>query len=323
MIEVEDLTKYYGGKRAIHDLSFRIEKGEIVGFLGLNGAGKTTTLRILACLILPSSGRVRIDGLDAAESAYEIRKRLGFLPDTPPVYEEMSVTDYLRFVAELKGVGGKELTRRVGEAIETCGLDAVKDELIGTLSHGFRQRAGIAQAMVHKPSLLILDEPTAGLDPVQIVEMRQLIKQLGGDHTVLLSSHILTEISQTCDRLLVIHQGRLAADGTEEAICQRTGSAADQGVIDLEVEGTGDVASLAQQQCGKVQGVLSVRVVRSEGQRVLLEIEATGDRRSALSRAVIEAGLSLLRIDRKALELESIFQRLVHPTSGPSGRSST
>jgi len=318
MIEVEELTKYYGGKRAIHDLNFRIEKGEVVGFLGLNGAGKTTTLRILSCLILPSSGRVRVDGLDASESAYEIRRRLGFLPDTPPLYDEMSVHDYLRFVAELKGVEAKDLTRRVNEAIDTCGLQSVRHQLIGTLSHGYRQRAGIAQAMVHKPSLLILDEPTAGLDPVQIVEMRQLIKRLGGDHTVLLSSHILTEISQTCDRLLVIHDGRLAADGTEEALYQRSGAGADQSIIEVDVEGSGEAATTAQQQCGKVQGVMSVRIVRNEPGKVSLEVEASGDRRSAIARAVVEAGLGLLRIDRRAPELESIFQRLVEPQKRPS-----
>jgi len=319
MIEVEDLTKYYGGKRAIHDLSFRIEQGEIVGFLGLNGAGKSTTLRILACLILPSSGRVHVDGLDAAESAHEIRSRLGFLPDTPPLYDEMSVVDYLRFVAELKGVGPRDVMRRVNEAIDTCGLQGVRRELIGTLSHGYRQRTGIAQAMVNKPSLLILDEPTAGLDPVQIVEMRQLIKRLGGEHTVLLSSHILTEISQTCDRLLVIHEGRLAADGTEEVICQRTGTGADHGIIEVEVEGSADTATVAQQQCGKVQGVIAARVVRREGTWASLEIEASGDRRAAIARALIDAGLGLLRLDRKALELESIFQRLVHPATRPPG----
>ncbi len=316
MIEVEDLTKYYGGKRAIHDLSFRIEKGEIVGFLGLNGAGKTTTLRILSCLILPSSGRVIVDGLDTADSAYEIRRRLGFLPDTPPLYDEMSVTDYLRFVAELKGVSARDLGRRVSEALESCGLQSVRHDMIMSLSHGYRQRVGIAQAMVHKPSLLILDEPTAGLDPVQIVEMRQLIKRLGGDHTVLLSSHILTEISQTCDRLLVIHDGKLAADGTEESICQRTAvGGTDQQLIEVSIEGNSEAALAAQQQCGKVQGVLSVRVARSEGTQIHLEIEASGDRRAAIARALIENGMNLLRLDRKSLELESIFHRLVHPGS--------
>jgi ABC-2 type transport system ATP-binding protein len=268
---------------------------------------------------LPSSGRVRVDGLDAADSAHEIRRRLGFLPDTPPLYEEMAVQDYLRFVAELKGVGAKDLTRRVNEAIETCGLASVRNEILSTLSHGYRQRAGIAQAMVHKPSLLILDEPTGGLDPVQIVEMRQLIKRLGGDHTVLLSSHILTEISQTCDRLLVIHEGKLAADGTEESICRSAGAGGDQSLIELEVEGPGDVQTTAQQQAGKVQGVMSVRVVRSEGNRVSLEVEASGDRRAQVARALIESGFGLLRLDHKALELESIFQRLVHPTSSTAG----
>jgi ABC-2 type transport system ATP-binding protein len=254
-----------------------------------------------------------VDGLDTADSAYEIRKRLGFLPDTPPLYEEMSVYDYLRFVAELKGVGPRELKSRIGEALDTCNLIEVQQQIIGTLSHGFRQRVGIAQAVVNKPSLLILDEPTAGLDPVQIVEMRELIKRLGGDHTVLLSSHILTEISQTCDRLLVIDEGKLVADGTEDVICQRTDPGSDQNLIELEVEG-GDAATVAQQQCGKVRGVRSVRVVRSDGNRAYLEVEAVGELRAQVARSVIDAGLGLLRLDRKAPELESVFQRLVHPT---------
>lgn len=324
MIEVEGLTKYYGGKCAIHDLNFRIEKGEVVGFLGLNGAGKSTTLRILACLILPSSGRVRIDGLDAGESAHEIRKLLGFLPDTPPLYEEMVVQDYLRFVAELKDVAPRDLARRIGEALETCNLKDVRFDPINTLSHGFRQRVGIAQAMVHKPSLLILDEPTSGLDPVQIGEMRELIRRLGGEHTVLLSSHILTEISQTCDRLLVIHEGHIAADGTEEAISQGIASSgADAAFIELEVEAPvgaqGEPGPLAKQQCEKVAGVLSARVVRTEGRRASLEIESKGDQRAALARTLVDSGHGLLRLDRKAPALEAIFQRLVNPTPPPGG----
>ena len=323
MIEVEGLTKYYGGKRAIHDLNFRIEKGEVVGFLGLNGAGKTTTLRILACLILPSSGSVRIDGLDAGESAHEIRKLLGFLPDTPPLYDEMAVGDYLRFVAELKDVAPRDVNRRIGEALDMCGLAAVKHDPILTLSHGYRQRVGIAQAMVHKPSLLILDEPTSGLDPVQIGEMRELIRRLAGDHTILLSSHILTEISQTCDRLLVINEGHITADGTEEAIRNRVASpGSDQGVIEVEIEGgasAGDPGPAAEAQCEKVSGVMSARIVRSEGRRVTLEVEAKGDQRAAIARALVEGGYGLLRLDRRSLALESIFQRLVHPTPPPGG----
>ncbi|HMU40078.1 MAG TPA: ABC transporter ATP-binding protein [Pseudomonadota bacterium] len=317
MIEVEDLTKFYGGKRAIFDLSFRIEKGEVVGFLGLNGAGKTTTLRILACLILPSSGSVRIDGLDLSENAHEIRKRLGFLPDTPPLYEEMSVEDYLRFVAELKGVAGKDVRRWVGDALETCSLKEVSSDIISTLSHGFRQRVGLAQALVHKPSLLILDEPTSGLDPVQIVEMRELIKRLGGEHTVLLSSHILTEISQTCDRLLVIDRGQLVADGTEETISQQAQGHAQGGVLEIEVEGGTDVdaaSERARQAIGRVPGVIVANVVSKHAHRVRIEVECSEDRRAQVARAVVEAGLGLLSLGRKAVELESIFARLVHPS---------
>ncbi len=323
MIEVEGLTKYYGGKRAIHDLNFRIEKGEVVGFLGLNGAGKTTTLRILACLILPSSGSVRIDGYDAGESAHEIRKLLGFLPDTPPLYDEMSVADYLRFVAELKDVAPRDVGRRISEALDMCSLQDVQHDPILTLSHGFRQRVGIAQAMVHKPSLLILDEPTSGLDPVQIGEMRDLIRRLAGDHTILLSSHILTEISQTCDRLLVINEGHITADGTEEAIRNRVASpGADQGIIEVEIEGSasaGDPGPAAKAQCEKVSGVMSARIVRSEGRRISLEVEAKGDQRAAIARALVEGGYGLLRLDRRSLALESIFQRLVHPAPPPGG----
>ena len=322
MIEVEDLTKYYGGKRAISGLTFRIEKGEIVGFLGLNGAGKTTTLRILACLILPSSGRLRVDGLDGAAHAHEIRSRLGFLPDTPPLYDEMTVRDYLRFVAELKGVAAKEVTRRVSEALDTCNLNQTADQLIGTLSHGYRQRAGLAQALVHKPSLLILDEPTGGLDPVQIVEMRELIKRLGGEHTVLLSSHNLSEISHTCDGLLDINAGGTAADGPEESTTQ--GAAGSARVVEITVEGAapggGALGERAAQLIGKVPGVLTARVKSSADGRAELEVEASDDRRAAIAKAIVDSGIGLVRLERKALELESIFQRLVAP--GPGGASS-
>lgn len=318
MIEVEDLTKYYGGKRAIYDLSFRIEKGEIVGFLGLNGAGKTTTLRVLACLILPSSGVVRIDGMDLAENAHEIRKRLGFLPDSPPLYDEMTVQDYLRFVVELKGVPRSKVVGCVGDALDICSLREVSGDLIATLSHGFRQRVGLAQALVHKPSLLILDEPTSGLDPVQIVEMRELIKRLGGEHTVLLSSHILTEISQTCDRLLVIDRGELVADGTEESISQQAQGNAQGGVLDIEIEGDGEnVAEQARQAIGRVSGVIVANVVSKQARRIRIEVECSEDRRAQVARAIVESGLGLLSLSRKAVELESIFQRLVHPTHPP------
>jgi len=214
MITVDGLTKYYGERAAIRDLTFTIEKGEVIGFLGLNGAGKSTTLRVLGCVLLPTSGRVTIDGLDVTRDPHEIRKRIGFLPDVPPLYEEMTVSGYLRFVSELRGVSPKDVPSRVDEVMQKTSLTDHRDALISSLSHGYRQRVGVAQAMVHKPDLLILDEPTSGLDPVQIKEMRELIRALKGDHTVLVSSHILSEISQICDLSLLNDDGAITALGS-------------------------------------------------------------------------------------------------------------
>ena len=214
MIEVEGLTKYYGARAAIRDLTFSIGRGEVIGFLGLNGAGKSTTLKVLGCVLLPTAGRVVIDGFDVTRDPHEIRKRIGFLPDTPPLYNEMTVGGYLDFVARLRGVPAREAAGRVAEVEKKTAIADVHDEMIATLSHGYRQRVGLAQAIVHNPALLILDEPTSGLDPEQIVEMRSLIHGLRGEHTILLSSHNLPEVSQTCDRLLVIHQGSIVAVGS-------------------------------------------------------------------------------------------------------------
>ncbi len=211
MIQVEGLTKYYGPSAAIKDLTFNIERGEVIGFLGLNGAGKSTTLKVLGCVLLPTSGVVKIDGHDVVRDPHEIRKKIGFLPDTPPLYNEMTVDRYLEFVAQLRGVSAADAKARVKEVEEKTALVEVHDQVIAELSHGYRQRVGLAQAIVHQPQLLILDEPTSGLDPVQIVEMRALIKGLRGEHTILLSSHILSEISQTCDRMLANEDGEIVA----------------------------------------------------------------------------------------------------------------
>ncbi len=220
MIEVRDLFKYYGERRAVGPISFSIEKGEIVGLLGLNGAGKTTALRVLACDLLPSSGSVLVDGIDVVDQPHEVRRRIGYLPDRPPLYDEMTVHEYLVFAARLRGLGRDEAEDRATVVARATQLEDVRDDLIASLSHGFKQRVGIAQAVVHKPRLLILDEPISGLDPVQIVEMRQLLRGLRGEHTIVLSSHILTEISETCDRLLVIGEGRIVAAGTEQELTQ-------------------------------------------------------------------------------------------------------
>ncbi len=247
MIEVKDLTKYYGEHAAIRDLTFSIERGEVIGFLGLNGAGKSTTLKVLGCVLLPTAGEVRVDGIDIAKAPHEIRRRIGFLPDSPPLYNEMTVGRYLSFAAQLRGVPAGETAARVAEAEEKTATRHVHDELISSLSHGFRQRVGVAQALVHKPKLLILDEPTSGLDPLQIIEMRTLIRNLRGAHTILLSSHILSEISQTCDRLLVIQSGEIVAQGTEQELAARMGAG---GTVEVEVAGRGGPARRRPGQLG-------------------------------------------------------------------------
>ena len=311
MIEVKDLTKYYGEHAAIHDLTFNIERGEVIGFLGLNGAGKSTTLKILGCVLLPTAGDVRVDGIDIAKAPHEIRRRIGFLPDSPPLYNEMTVGRYLTFAAQLRGVAGGDTAARVAEAEEKTATRHVHDELISSLSHGFRQRVGVAQALVHNPKLLILDEPTSGLDPLQIIEMRSLIRNLRGAHTILLSSHILSEISQTCDRLLVIQDGEIVAQGTEQELASRMGAG---GTVEVEVASAAGrrVVDLA----ATVPGVTGVSIVREADGVVLVRMQATADLRPKIARVLVNGGLDLLRIDRGAAQLESIFLQLTKTHTG-------
>jgi ABC-2 type transport system ATP-binding protein len=306
MIKVEGLTKYYGERAAIRDLSFSIEKGEVIGFLGLNGAGKSTTLKVLGCVLLPTSGRVLIDGFDVTRDPHEIRKRIGFLPDTPPLYDEMTVEGYLEFVAELRGVSRADLAARVSEAMKKTALTDRKDDVIASLSHGYRQRVGVAQALVHNPRLLILDEPTSGLDPVQIVEMRELIQKLKGDHTVLVSSHILGEISQICDRYLVIQQGEIIARGTESDLANLLGNA---GAVEVEVLGA---AQKAIDVIKSVPGVTDVTLVKLDGDVAALRAVGTGELRPELVKALVAANINVLRVDKAAARLENIFLKLTH-----------
>ncbi|ADO70120.1 ABC transporter ATP-binding protein [Stigmatella aurantiaca] len=300
MIQVEGLSKYYGEHAAVRDLSFSIGKGEVIGFLGLNGAGKTTTLKILGCVLLPTSGRVVIDGFDVVKDPHEVRQRIGFLPDTPPLYDEMTVGEYLAFVAQLRGVQAKEAKAHVAEAEEKTGLREVDGVLISTLSHGYRQRVGVAQALVHRPAFLILDEPTSGLDPAQIRGMRELIRGLKGSHTVLVSSHILPEISETCDRLLIVHGGQLVAQGAEEELARKMGGGS------IEVEIRGDKARALE----ALQAIGPVSVTHEEGGVVGLRVEASLELRPRVAQVLVGAGLELLRLDRGAERLESIFLRL-------------
>jgi ABC-2 type transport system ATP-binding protein len=304
MIQVEQLSKYYGARAAIRNLSFRISSGEVVGFLGLNGAGKTTTLRILGGVLLPTTGTVRLDGQDLLTAPRQLRARIGFLPEIPPLYEEMSVGEYLAFVAALRGVAPGRVRARVVETEERTGLAALDDERISTLSHGYRQRVGVAQALVHGPEVLLLDEPANGLDPVQNVEMRALIRSLRGDHTVLVSSHILPEIAQTCDRLLVVRDGELVAQGSEVELEERLGVRAG---VELELEGPVEAVAAALRA---VPGVRGVNVETANGGRTLLRIEAPDGLRPELARAALDAGARLYRLDVSADRLESLFLKL-------------
>ncbi|MGO8969323.1 MAG: ATP-binding cassette domain-containing protein [Myxococcaceae bacterium] len=304
MIQVDGLTKYYGARAAVRDLSFRIASGEVVGFLGLNGAGKTTTLKILAAVLLPSAGTVRIDGMDVARAPLSLKQRIGYLPEEPPLYDEMSVGEYLRFVAELHRVPRARALTAVEEVEERTGLRSVHHELLGALSHGYRQRVGVAQALVHGPSVLLLDEPSKGLDPAQIIEMRSLLRSLRTTHTVLVSSHILPEIAQTCDRLLVIRDGELVAQGTEHELEQRLGGS---GSVVVQVRGAAATAEVALRG---VPGVKHVTVASAEEDRVELHVDGAEGLRPAIARAVVAAGLDLVRLDVGQDRLESLFLRL-------------
>lgn len=320
MIEIQDLYKFYGDRRAVGPLSCSIASGEIVGLLGLNGAGKTTTLRILACDLLPSSGRVTVDGLDVVQSPHEVRARIGYLPDHPPLYLEMSVHAYLHFAARLRGMSKAEADRRVPEVEEQTQLREVANDPIASLSHGYKQRVGIAQAVVHRPRLLVLDEPITGLDPVQIVEMRELLRSLRGEHTIILSSHILSEISETCDRLLVIKGGEIAAAGTEAELSAKLlrGAEVEITVRYDESESAGTEGGKARQIVEKIDGVRKVELLpqAEPGERVVsLRVEAERDVREALCKALIDAGIGILQVRAGERELESVFLSLAGSSS--------
>jgi ABC-2 type transport system ATP-binding protein len=310
MIVVENVSKYYGLNCAVHDLSFQINRGECVGFLGLNGAGKSTVLRLLSCLLLPTSGRVTIQGLDVVENAHEIRKFVGYLPESPPLYTDMTVREYLRFAGGLRGLRHAALTERCKDVIKLCNLTEVADVLIASLSHGYRQRVGIGQAIIHRPALLVLDEPVQGLDPVQVVEMRKMIGALRGEHTILLSTHYLAEIEQTCHRILMMHQGKMAAEGTEQELSQRYGSTRR---LELEVRGS---ESLLRQALETVPEVSELQVVEDDGGTISARRCVDDSARETVSRAVVQAGLGLLSMRSITSGLESIFVQLSNASSG-------
>jgi gliding motility-associated transport system ATP-binding protein len=303
VIEVQHLTKRYGPVTAVDDISFSVERGEILGFLGPNGAGKTTTMRVLTGYMPPTDGKAIVAGYDVFDQPIEAKRRTGYLPETPPLYPDMTVRDYLMFVARIKGVSRGERIGRVNEMMEKTRISDVANRLCGKLSKGYRQRVGLAQALMHNPDVLILDEPTAGLDPKQIIETRQLIKALGGDHTIILSTHILPEVSQTCQRVVIINRGKVVAVDTPDNLTSRLrGSETMYVQVDA---GGADVASVLQ----RVSGVTRVAITDTRQQVVGYEVdsEAGRDVRRELAAAIVGRGWGLLELRPMRLSLEEIF----------------
>jgi ABC-2 type transport system ATP-binding protein len=314
VIQITDLYKYYGNHRAIGPLSATIEPGEIVGLLGLNGSGKTTTLRILTCDLLPTSGTVRVGGLDVVEHPEQVRSEVGYLPEIPPLYGDMTTTEFLKWVARLRGLPAGEVERRTDEVIELTEIGSERHRMISTLSHGFRQRVGIAQAIVHRPKVVVLDEPISGLDPKQIVEMRSLVRNLGGEHTVVVSSHILNEISETCDRILVIRDGEIAAAGTERDLFSQVGQASRVDVTVRVPSATEEAAgNRLRELISALSGVTGVELIDTSERGpgvVSARVTAAQDVRSELCRSLVRAEIDLLGMARSEHELESVFLQL-------------
>jgi len=307
VIEVQHLTKRYGPTTAVDDVSFRVEKGEVLGFLGPNGAGKTTTMRVLTGYMPPTEGKAIVAGYDVFDQPIEAKRRTGYLPETPPLYPEMTVRDYLLFVSKIKGVPRADRKARVGDVMERTRIADMARRHCGKLSKGYRQRVGLAQALLHNPEVLILDEPTAGLDPKQIIETRELIKQLGGDHTVILSTHILPEVSQTCQRVVIINKGRVVAIDTPDNLTARV-RGSETMLVQVDAPVAGDVRAALQ----TVPGVTDVSLADTRGQVGSYEVnsESGRDVRPYLASAVVSRGWGLLELRPLRMSLEEIFLHL-------------
>lgn len=315
MIEVVHLGKRYGEIVAIDDVNFSVAKGEILAFLGPNGAGKTTTMRILTCFMPATSGTAKVAGFDIFESPMEVKRRIGYLPDNPPLYPEMTVSEYLQFVAKIKGVPNQRIKTALASALEKCNLGDVARRLIGNLSRGYRQRVGLAQAMIHNPDVLILDEPTVGLDPKQIIEIRELIKGLGGEHTIVLSTHILPEATAVSQKVVIINRGRIVAVDSQERLSAqvrksekisvrvRRGEAVDPEKI-VSIEGVQQILPQPAQPSMNGEGVF------------IVESELGRDIREELSKRVVECGWGLLEMKPLAVSLEEVFLQLTTEEKG-------
>lgn len=308
MIEAKGLSKYYGPIVAVEDVSFRIEQGEIVGFLGPNGAGKTTTMRVLTGFTPASRGIAKVAGYHVEDAPLEVKRRVGYLPESVPLYPEMLVTSYLKYVAEIKGVSRDERQREIGRVMERCGLEDMGKRVVGNLSKGYRQRVGLAQALIGDPPVLILDEPTEGLDPRQIIEIRRLIKGLAEGHTVLLSTHILPEISLICQRVLIINRGRLVA---EDTMANLAGTADGTTVLEIDVLGSEETVRQALEILPEV-----TEVAREPSGTFLVRCTGDPDPREAVARALAGAACTVLALKQRARTLEEVFVEVVSRDEG-------
>ncbi len=305
MIEVRDLTHYYGPMPAVENVNFTVQRGEVLGFLGPNGAGKTTTMRILTGFMPPTRGTVTLGGYDVVEKSLEVRKRVGYLPESVPLHTEMTVTSYLKYMGTLRGMRGRRVKSRIDDVIDVCRLQDYSKTLIGKLSKGFRQRVGIAQAILHEPEVLVLDEPTIGIDPIQVVETRSLIQDLGREQTVVLSSHILPEVSMICERVLIIHEGHIVAADTPNNLAQHL-----RGVEQLEVEIGGPPAEVLPVLRG-IDGATEVTHHPRPGINAYrVKFREGRDLRDEISRTVVSNGWSLLSMQMSSMSLEEIFLRV-------------
>jgi ABC-2 type transport system ATP-binding protein len=309
-IAVRNLVKRYGEQRAIDDISFDVKTGEILGFLGPNGAGKTTTMKIITCYMPPTSGTVTVDDLSIFDQSLEVRKKIGYLPEMNPLYLDMNVLDYLEYSAQLHGLRGGATAHRVKEMVHLCGLEEVRHKDIGEMSKGYRQRVGLAQAMIHEPDVLILDEPTSGLDPNQIVEIRNLIKQLGRAKTVILSTHILSEVQATCDRVLIINEGKLVADGSPQQL-QQDFQGAESVTVELKTTAGDPLQDLVPKL--RLLGHVSNVTLLSQADgvsRFELHVDKGQDVREAVFRLAVSEGWVVLEMHRKVTTLEEVFHKL-------------
>jgi ABC-2 type transport system ATP-binding protein len=320
MIEVENITKMYGETRALDDVTFQVHRGEVLGFLGPNGAGKTTLMKILTCFLAPTAGKARVAGIDVLGDTLQIRHQVGYLPESAPLYTDMRVREFLSFVADVRSIDSSKKVGAINRVMDTCGLSDVMHQEIRTLSKGYRQRVGLAQAMIHNPAILVLDEPGSGLDPNQIVEIRELIKSIGEERTVILSTHNLAEVQATAKRVVIIHNGKLVADGSPEKLESDRGG--DR--YDVVLESLGDSSSSVKETFSKIDGVREVELpqtVDSHELPVIVRGTGSGDIRADIFRAVVEKNWVLLGMARKHVDLESVFRRLTTNGSPSSSGS--